>query len=231
MLRTRTVCNSLVSPSLLGLTPHGHRRYHGLGMANDYSLLGTIARLQIQEGPLKTGERGRREYQPGRIRRMSRITLSHAGVTGWDADAPVLDAHHRDHPAGKNQGVNGISVGFGAHYRAMRDRFGDHVSDGIAGENILVEVDRRMSADDLRDGLLIVGSDGSEARLSAIMVAEPCVEFTRYALRYPLDARSDPVFAGALEFLRTGMRGFYATYAGDDAVTLHPGDEVYLPAR
>jgi hypothetical protein len=55
-------------------------------------------------------------------------------------------------------------------------------------------------------------------RLDEVMAAEPCVEFSRFALHQPDDAPSDEAVAEALRFLQGGMRGFYAVYRGEPAV-------------
>ncbi len=54
----------------------------------------------------------------------------------------VLDIHHRSHPNTRSEGDNVISIGFTSHYSAMRKQFGEHMVDGIAGENIIIEYAR-----------------------------------------------------------------------------------------
>ena len=89
-----------------------------------------------------------------------------------------------EHPTTKNtDNENGMSVGFTSHYTSMRDRFGPHLVDGIAGENVLVAVDDQIEPEQLLDGLDIALQDGRKVHLEHIIVAEPCIEFTRYALR------------------------------------------------
>jgi hypothetical protein len=105
-------------------------------------------------------------------------------------------------------------------------RFGGHLADGLAGENILVHTDRTVCEADVRDGVAIVVQDGRAIRLERIFVAEPCVEFTRYALCYLHDARSDRTASEALSFLGGGMRGYYARYTRDP-VTVRLGDRVF----
>jgi hypothetical protein len=193
---------------------------------------GTIIRLQIQRAPLKValaqpvaGSRAKqRRYDPTPLLALPRVLLKDGGVCGEDGQ---LDVHHPRHPAGKNADVNGVSVGFSAHYGAMRRRFGPHLSDGIAGENILVQTDRGVEEEDLRDGLIVLTRDGRRVHLTGFLVAEPCVEFTHYALRCPPDSRSTPTVTEALSFLRAGMRGYYATYRGEP-VRLEVGDRVLL---
>jgi hypothetical protein len=193
--------------------------------------LGTIARLQIQRSTLKVGPTlALRRYHPEPILSIAEAGVAGAGVTARDEEGrSLLDVHHREHPETKQsqRGVNAVSVGFTSHYDAMRSRFGDHMTDGIAGENILLHADALVSESDLAGGLVITTADGRELLLENLIIAEPCVEFTRYALRYPPDARADAPFNDALAFLRDGMRGFYATYRGEP-LTVRLGDRAYL---
>jgi hypothetical protein len=181
--------------------------------------IGTIVRLQVQESSLKVGDKPRR-YDPAPLRSVPAISLSAAGVVGLaENGGTIVDVHHHDHPASKNRGgENGISLGFTPHYLAMRQRFGQHLVDGIAGENILIAVDRRFQEEDLADGVVVEGADGGRLKLRQVIVAAPCVEFSRYALKFPDGARPDASVTEALRFLDAGMRGFYATYAGEPAV-------------
>ena len=191
-------------------------------------LVGQIVRLQVQESSLKAGERPRRWYDPVPIRAVPILTLDATGVTGREADGLVVsDVHNVMHPASKHRGENGISVGFTSHYAAMRARFGDHLTDGIAGENILVATDRTFTEPDFAAGIQIEATDGALVRLEEVIGAEPCVEFSRYALRYPMDAPSDRAVTDALNFLREGTRGFYMTHRGTP-VTVAVGAGVYL---
>ena len=182
-------------------------------------VLGQIVRLQVQSESLKVGSAPRRRYDPAPLRSVPALTLTVDGVEGWTAEGDAVpDVHNRTHPASKNRdGTNGISLGFTSHYRTMRERFGDHLSDGIAGENILVapvEPGATIDADDLRDGVLIEAANGHLVRLDDVIVAAPCVEFARYALRLGDDARSDLAVTEAVRFLHDGIRGYYATYRG-----------------
>jgi hypothetical protein len=190
--------------------------------------IGKIVRLQVQTSSLKVGSRPRR-YDPAPLRSLPALALTPAGAIGLAEDGEaIVDVHHADHPDTKNSGgVNGISLGFTAHYAAMRDRFGEHLSDGIAGENILVETERSFSDEDLAAGIVITGDDGARLELDAIVVAAPCVEFTRFALRFPDGARPDATVTEALRFLDDGRRGFYAAARGAGGV-LKVGDRVFV---
>jgi len=186
--------------------------------------------LQVQQSSLKVGPSQQRHYDPSPLYTVPAITLSEAIVTGIEeSGASVPDVHHRDHPSGKNHGDNGISILFTEHYKAMRERFGDHLTDGIAGESILVEIEGPVRQEDVRGGITIRAAQGREALLKEVMVAEPCVEFTRFTIHYPPDSRSDRQVTDALAFLRAGMRGFYARYHGEP-ITVGLGDAVFLGA-
>ena len=71
-----------------------------------------------------------------------------------------------------------ISVGFTAHYAAMRARFGEHAVLGCAGENIIVETEGRITLDDVSSGFVIQTASGAQVELSGGRVAEPCRPFT-----------------------------------------------------
>ncbi len=193
--------------------------------------LGQIVRLQIQGRSVKHGERPSRWYSPQPLLAVPRVTLSPGGVSGQgEQGEPLIDVHHCDHPASKFSAAldNSVSIGFTGHYHAMRERFGEHLANGVAAENLLVDAEGTIGESDLADGLLIETQDGQRIALQHIRVAEPCLEFTRYALRYALDTPSDGAVQQALAFLRGGLRGFYASYQGDP-VTLHLGDRVLRP--
>jgi hypothetical protein len=190
--------------------------------------LGKVCRLQVQPTSLKVGDRSRRSYDPAGISVVPRLTITEDGVIGWsDSDERIDDIHNRNHPASKNRGDNPISIGFVSHYDEMRRAYGEHLVDGIAGENILVEQDQVISEDDIHRGFAIETSAGSLIQFHNVIVATPCVEFSRYAMKFPEDARPDGTVTTTLQFLNNGMRGYYASYAGRE-VNLSVGDRVFV---
>ena len=190
--------------------------------------IGQILRLQVQRASLKVGQAPRRRYDPTPLCAVSRLTLEDGGVVGWsERDERLDDVHHSSHPASKHRGDNGVSLCFTAHYDAMRERFGAHLADGLAAENILVRTDQLYGEDDLTAGLLIETADGERVRLGDVTVATPCVEFARFSLRFPEDARPDRTVADALAFLNDGMRGYYASYRGAPT-PIRVGDRVWI---
>jgi hypothetical protein len=192
-------------------------------------LVGTIVSLQVQRSSLKIGNPPQRRYDPTPLFPVDSLELNVGGVVGWTADRTSIDdVHHRDHPSTKQvAGKNGISFGFTSHYESMRVRFGGHLTDGIAGENILIETDQMVGEDDLAPGVVIVTADRKQIPLERVIAAAPCVEFSRFALRFPDDRRPDETVTEALRFLNDGMRGYYAAYEGQP-IRVAVGDQLYV---
>src|SRR3989475_10087116 len=169
--------------------------------------VGRIVRLQIQRSSLKTGEKPNRTYDPAPLLAVDRLALGPDGALGVGSDGSwVVDVHHRAHPRTKNEDrAHGGSIGFTSHYARMRERFGDRMTLGCAGDNIIVETERRIALEDLQRGIVLLAHDGQElARLEGLQVAEPCRPFTGRALGGIVDAR---VLEEGLQSLGWGARG------------------------
>jgi MOSC domain-containing protein len=182
--------------------------------------LGPLIRLQVQRSSLKTGEKPARTYDPAPLLAVPRLALSPEGALGATPDGGwIVDVHHRAHPATKNtDGLHGVSVGFTAHYGAMRQRFGERLTLGCAGENLIAETGSQLHFDDVAGGLAILAPDGTErVRLKVLEVAQPCRPFTGWALGGAVEAA---VLKESLQFLEGGMRGFYCTAEGAGSVEL-----------
>ncbi len=188
--------------------------------------IGTITRLQIQRSSLKTGEKPNRAYDPTPLLPVQRLTVTPDGVLGASADGGwIVDVHHRAHPETKNEdGLHGVSIGFTSHYAAMRDRFGDRIVVGCAGENVIVTADQIFTYEDLAGGVAIVSADGTErVRLKVLQVAHPCRPFTGWASGGRVES---DVMKSHLQFLDNGTRGFYCV--GERAGTVSMEDRVVL---
>lgn len=183
--------------------------------------LGRIGRLQVQVARVKRGERPHRWYDPARIRRVPEVLLTEEGVVGRDGDEHLIDNHHVDHPDSRNRGDNGISLGVTGHYRHLRARYGDHLVDGIAGENLILEHETRLALDDLADGLTILADGGRQpVVLAATAPIEPCVEFSRLVVGAEAEVREP------LQSLRGGMRGFKLALVAGGGAPVAEGDPV-----
>jgi hypothetical protein len=192
--------------------------------------IGQISLIQVQRSSLKV-ERGTESYyDPTPLIVVEHLLLLPQGVIGVTTDgSQIMDIHHEYHPNSHNhKGVNGVSIGFTNHYRSMRSKLGEHLVDGIAGENILVESSTSHSLADLGERLAIqIQPTGRYIYLSDLKVATPCVEFSLFTANHgmPLPAAQ---LKETLRFLDSGTRGFYARVEGrQDNVTLRVGDKVF----
>src|SRR5258708_9175012 len=155
--------------------------------------IGRVKLVQVQPTPLKTGERPNTYYNPSALLVVDTLLVSPYGAIGVTAEGEhITDIHHAQHQASRNShGKNDLSVGFTSHYAAMRARFGQHLIDGCAGENILVATERPFTLTELEKGLAIQNPDtGQIVYLAQLKVAAPGVEFTLYAANFvmPLPA-------------------------------------------
>lgn len=187
---------------------------------------GLIIGLQMQVDELKRGTKPHRWYDTSRIRPVGWLAVTARGAASDIDGQRMLDVHHADHPRShhRNQ-ANGLSVMFTSHYLALRERFGTDVADGVAGENVLVRADRRLSAPELR-GAVLSTAEGVDVTVTDVEVVEPCVEFSRFVTGQ--SATEAGGLKEPLQELRGGMRGFCLALSGP--VTLRRGDVLQLPS-
>ena len=186
--------------------------------------IGVVKAVQIQRSSLKSGVKPQQVYAPTALLAVARLQLSPEGVLGLtDTGETIVDVHHAQHAETKNVGKNGVSVGFTSHYAAMRARFGPHLVDGSAGENILVDAEQSFALADLGGRLIFQNTAGEEVVLEKLLVDAPCEPFSRFALQQtpPVEAS---LMKSTLQFLDSGMRGFYATAQRG---SVQVGDKVY----
>ncbi len=188
--------------------------------------LGQIVRLQIQRDSLKTGDKPTRVYDTTPLLSVERLAVGPDGALGQAPDGSwVVDVHHRAHPRTKNEdGAHGLSLGFTSHYALMQDRFGDRITPGCAGENILVASEQRITVEELGRGVVLLTASGQElARLEVLQVAHPCKPFSGWALGRKVES---DVLKETLQFLDGGTRGFYCQ--GLSSAVLSIGDRLAL---
>lgn len=191
--------------------------------------LGKIVRLQVQQTSTKTGTKPYQTYSPTpAIVSVPTLRLDSDGVEGVDERGETWpDVHNATHPETKFSGHNGVSLGFTNHYIEMRDRFGDHLIDGVAGENMIVKTDEHITLDMLEKGIAIVG-DQREIRIDAWEILNPCSPFTKFCLQIPGETKPDRTVTEALQFLKNGMRGFTTIYSSEATpAEICLGDTVY----
>ena len=194
--------------------------------------IGKIKQLQVQRSSLKRGVKPARYYDPSPIQIVEQLLLAPEGVIGVTAEGErILDVHNSTHPESKNDGgVNGISFGLTSHYQAMRAKFGPHLSDGCAGENILLEAQEEVNLEALGKRVAIQDQvSGMLLYLEQLIVAVPCVEFSYFALNGLMPVPAE-VLRDTLIFLNDGQRGFYASFAGEEPFALRAGANVFVEA-
>ena len=189
----------------------------------DFQPIGRIIQLQIQTSSMKVDGEPRRYYTPEPIRGVEALDLSEGRIIGLLDGCETVDVHSVAHPESRNRGNgNMLSVVFTGHYEILRQRYGQHMRPGIAGENMLVEYDRRLELSDVERGLVIEGQDGPRIEFDTVSVAHPCVEFSRFALD-DLNAPAKQV-SETLKFLDNGTRGFYAVVTSSLPARIEVGD-------
>lgn len=181
--------------------------------------IGAVIGVQVQTASLKKGEKPWRVYDPSPLRPMARLRLTPDGAIGIAADGSEhVDVHHRQHRQTKHEPGREASFGFSSHYAKMRGEYGDRIVTGCAGENVLVETDRVWRLEDFARGLAFQSAaTGDLAPLDAVIVAEPCVEFSRFSLG---DAQAPPPrVKPVLQFLGEGTRGYCFTPRRESTVS------------
>ncbi|MEO7124657.1 MAG: hypothetical protein ABI382_12490 [Nakamurella sp.] len=209
-----------------------------------------VIRVQVQLDHMKPGLPPRRRYEPGILRQVASLRLTPDGAVGLDADGTErIDVHNVKHSHTRNsKGRNGISIMTTGDYAALRAVYGPHITDGIAGESLLLDYAEGLARRAMPDELTIAenrvihsdlnrvihgdtdsathspGKTGrAELVLTGVHVAKPCVEFTRFCLRRA-DFDVDDAIRQGLANLDNGARGYKMSAA--TCAVIRPGDIV-----
>ena len=108
---------------------------------------------------------------------------------------------------------------------ALRERYGDHVVDGIAGETVLLDAPAGLARLGLPPVATVFTADGP-LEWHDVREAEPCVEFSRFCLRQEPSPVVDDAVRQALVDLDRGARGYRAVAANSGTIRL--GDVVSI---
>jgi hypothetical protein len=186
-----------------------------------------IVRLQVQCGPVKIGTAPLRWYEPAGIVPVSTLLAEPRGVRGVTADGEVvLDVHHRDHPQSRDRkGKAGILFMGTGDYVALRERYGDHVVDGIAAETVLLDAPDGLAGGGLPPTVTVLTA-GGPLELHGVRTAAPCVEFSRFCLRRDVSAVVDEAVKKTMLDLDGGARGYRSIASG--AATIAVGDVITI---
>jgi hypothetical protein len=174
-------------------------------------LIGTVIRLQVQRSRLKPGPATSRVYNPAPLTEVSELTITPRGVVGDG----ILDVHNADHPDSRNvKLLNGVSVMTASRYQALRERYGEHLVDGVAGESLLLDT---AHLEDL-SGRLVLETADVALELDSFP-APPCVEFSRFVIGRGAGDVGPEVMA-TLDALGGGARGYYLQTRGTGTVSV-----------
>jgi hypothetical protein len=171
-----------------------------------------------------------RIFDPTRRIVVDKIEITPKGISAaMPGGEYLLDIHHQAHPETHYKPGNSVSIGFSAHYHAMRERYGPHIVDGSAGENVIIEFADEVWLDDLGNQLLFENPEnGRTALLDVNRFAAPCEPFAHFVT----DSQPTSLPAGqlkeALQFLGNGRRGFLLSLTkAEERAYIQPGDMVF----
>jgi hypothetical protein len=192
--------------------------------------LGQVKLVQVQPVGLRIETSSGRIYDPSRRVEVDRLYITSEGI---EADTPegerVLDIHHTAHPDTHYKPGNTISIGFTSHYAAMRNRFGEHMVDGSAGENVIIEFEQEVWPEHLGRQIVFENpASGERAIFDMNRFAAPCEPFSHFAAQSQHARLPADKLKATLQFLDNGRRGFLLGLSGGQGtVTVQPGDRVY----
>ena len=192
--------------------------------------LSKVKVVQIQPSglivELGTGE----IYDPSRRVEIESLTITPFGVEALTPDGErVLDIHHINHPGKAYDNKDLVSIGFTSHYAVMRERFGEHMVDGVAGENIIIEYVREVWMEDLGQQIEIESErTGKRTLLDVVRFAAPCDNFSHFVANKQDGRLPANELKSTLQFLNNGRRGFLLVLSeGQEKATVEPGDRVF----
>ncbi|MBW8011536.1 MAG: hypothetical protein FVQ83_09910 [Chloroflexi bacterium] len=193
--------------------------------------LGRVKLTQLQPSGLIIETPSGHFYDPSRRVEVDRLRITPLGIEATTLEAEhVLDIHHIDHPDKAYDDDDLVCIGFTSHYAAMRARFGEHMVDGIAGENIIIDVEEEVWPEDLGQRIGIENADsGQLALLDMVSFAAPCQEFSHFAAQSQSEPLPVDKLKAILQFLGNGRRGFLLLLGkNQEQVSVQPGDKVFV---
>ena len=199
-------------------------------MAENTRELGKVKLVQVQPSGLIIETPTGYFYDVTRRVEVEMLIITSLGIEATTADGEhMLDIHHINHPNKAYDDDDLVCIGFTSHYQAMRERFGEHMVDGAAGENIIIEYNREVWVDDLGRQITIENAEnGDRTLLDVLSFAAPCEEFSHFAANSQGQKLPATELKAALQFLNNGRRGFLLVLSdGQEAATVQAGDRVF----
>ena len=199
-------------------------------MAENIRELGIVKLVQVQPSGLIIETPSGGFYDESRRVEVEKLIITSLGIeTKTSSGEHVLDIHHMNHPDKAYDNDDLVSIGFTSHYEAMRKRFGEHMVDGVAGENIIIEYDKEVWIEDIGQKIAIESSStGNKALFDVVRFAAPCEEFSHFVANNQHEKLPATELKDILQFLNNGRRGFLLVLsAGQEVVTVKSGDRVF----
>jgi MOSC domain-containing protein YiiM len=199
-------------------------------MAEDIRELGIVKLVQVQPSGLIIETPSGDFYDESRRVEVEKLIITSLGIEAKTSSGEhVLDIHHMNHPDKAYDNDDLVSIGFTSHYEAMRKRFGEHMKDGTAGENIIIEYDQEVWIEDIGQKIAIESaSTGNKALFDVVRFAAPCEEFSHFVAKSQHEKLPAAELKATLQFLNKGRRGFLLVLSdGQEVVTVQSGDRVF----
>lgn len=200
-------------------------------MIEKLNLLGYVKLTQLQPTGLIINTPSGEFYDPSRRVVVDSLQISPLGIESITPDGEhVLDIHHIDHPDKKYDNDDLVCIGFSSHYAAMRARFGEHMVDGVAGENIIIQAEKEIWPEELGQRIGFESSEtGDITFLDVVKFAAPCEEFSHFAAQSQHKRLPAAELKATLQFLGNGRRGYLLVLSdGHEPVNVQPGDRVFV---
>ena len=200
-------------------------------MIEHLHLLGIVKLTQLQPTGLIINTPSGEFYDPSRRVVVDSLQISPLGIEAITPDGEhMLDIHHIDHPDKKYENDDLVCIGFSSHYAAMRARFGDHIVDGVAGENIIIQVEKEIWPEDLGQRIGFQSSEtGDLTLLDVVRYAAPCEEFSHFVAQSQHQRLPAAELKATLQFLGNGRRGYLLVLSdGQKSAIVQPGDRVFV---
>jgi len=193
--------------------------------------LGRVKLTQLQPSGLIIETPSGSFYDPSRRVVVDRLQITSLGIEAITPEGEhVLDIHHISHPEKAYDDDDLVCIGFTSHYAAMRARFGEHMVDGIAGENIIIDYQEEVWPEDLGQQIGIENAEtGHMLQLDMVSFAAPCQEFSHFVAQSQHEQLPADKLKSILQFLGNGRRGFRLVLSDNqEEASVQPGDRVFV---
>ena len=193
--------------------------------------LGIVKLVQVQPSGLIIETPSGSFYDASRRVEVESLCITSRGIEAITHEGEqVLDIHHLDHPDKAYDNNDLVCIGFTSHYEGMRARFGDHMVDGTAGENIIIEYEQEVWPEDLGEQIAFENTNtGHRALLDVVSFAPPCEEFSHFAANSQNERLPAEKLKATLQFLGNGRRGYLLVLSDNqEPVTVRSGDRVFV---